>query len=206
MGKIQFKDLQTSRKPNKGRRRHREIRHGLSWGCTEELDNWKNLPYFRIWVHKIWRQPRPARWNNVDAIINRLLTKMNTKKDKIQLLRDIEAGLIDPTDIPLIQSFVVRGRNVSRTADASGVNVVLCGQANSPNWLNHMVWPRNNVKCVLIWSEFKTKEAKQKMQIWIGQMERVVWNRTDTSQFQKEAQSVITIFAVLKTKQSQEAE
>jgi len=56
---------------------------------------------------------------------------MNTKADKIALLKDIAAGLIDPADIPpnpVICS--ERGEMFTGLLMASGgVHVVLCGQA-----------------------------------------------------------------------------
>ncbi len=67
---------------------------------------------------------------------------MNTKKDKIQLLRDIEAGLIDPADIPpdpVICS--ERGEMFTGLLMASGgANVVLCGQAEKA--LNELMQSR----------------------------------------------------------------
>jgi len=56
---------------------------------------------------------------------------MNTKKDKIQLLRDIEAGLIDPTDIPPNPVICSQREEMflGLLMASGGVNVVLCGQA-----------------------------------------------------------------------------
>lgn len=56
---------------------------------------------------------------------------MNTKKDKIQLLRDIEAGLIDPADIPPDPVICCQRKEMflGLLMASGGVQIVLCGQA-----------------------------------------------------------------------------